>query len=126
MIAPSANRPTPLRNARWLQNRRASKGHFMARRWILGVGTGHCGLELLPEILGQQPATRFTFMEPPRLRWDRLPGGPGLLARFARWRESTIEPVVGDAAPFYLPYVEEALRNESALRVIYLERPVDE
>ena len=56
----------------------------MARRWILGVGTGHCGLELLPEILGPQPQTLFTLMESPRLRWDRLPGGPGLPARFAR------------------------------------------
>jgi hypothetical protein len=98
----------------------------MARRWILGVGTGHCGLELLPEILGQQPETRFALMEPPRLRWDRLPGGPGLLERFARWRESTSEAVVGDAAPFNLPYVEEALRKESALKVVCLERPEDE
>lgn len=98
----------------------------MTQRWILGVGTGHCGLELLPEILGQQPGTRFTLMEAPRLRWDRLPGGPGLLERIARWRGATTESVVGDAAPFYLPYVEEALRNESALKVVCLELPADE
>ena len=61
----------------------------MARRWILGVGTGHCGLELLPEILGKQPGPRFTLMDGPRLRWDRFPGGPGLFERIARWRGTT-------------------------------------
>lgn len=97
----------------------------MLRRWLLGVGTGHCGLETLPEILGQQPGTRFTLLDVPRLPWQRH-GAPGLIDRLARWRQRTIEPVVGDAAPFYLPYIEEALKNEPALRVICLERPADE
>lgn len=65
-------------------------------------------------------------MEPPRLRWDRLPGGPGLLERFARWRDTTTDPVVGDAAPFYLPYIAEVLRAESALKVVCLECSADE
>ncbi len=118
-----------LRSSQAGKPREGSSGNrrgFMAQRWILGVGTGHCGLELLPEIVGKQPGTRFTLMEGPRLRWDRLPGDPGLLERIARWRGTTTEPVVGDVASYYLPYVEEALRKEPALKVVCLELPANE
>lgn len=93
---------------------------------VLGIGAGQCGLNLLAEILGQQPSSRITLEQRPLLSWKQLPGRPGIKERLARWAKQYQEHLVGDVAPFYLPYVEEAIGACPEIKVVCLERPRDE
>lgn len=94
----------------------------MSQRIILGIGAGHCGLGLLAAILAAQKSARVTSAQVPMLPWIPRPGGTGLRERFARWK-ATGAAIVGDVAPFYLPYVEEAIAVEPGIRIVCLERP---
>src|SRR5262245_59712922 len=87
-------------------------------RTVLIVGTGRCGLLSLAELLNRQPDTHVSAAESPLLPW-RCPE-PGRLARMRRSRK---DAVIGDAAPFYLPYLEVALADDPNLLVVALSRP---
>ncbi|MCX7424709.1 MAG: hypothetical protein NTW96_03630 [Planctomycetia bacterium] len=98
----------------------------MNRQIVLGMGAGQCGTGLLAEILNQQPCARVTHQEPPLLPWtpDGRTGGIG--ERLRRMLDARQEPVVGDVASFYLPYVEEAVALEPSIRIVCLTRPREE
>ncbi|MDR3637290.1 MAG: hypothetical protein P4L84_26025 [Isosphaeraceae bacterium] len=93
---------------------------------ILVVGTGRCGLLSMVHLLNRQPDTRVSHQEPPRLPWVQPPGRQLMRERFLRMRKQRNSPRVGDAAHFYLPYLEEAIAAEPNLRVIGLKRPCEE
>lgn len=95
----------------------------MTQKVILGLGAGQCGFGLLTEILKKQPGTKMTFEQWPVLPWVRRPTLPGIRERLLRWKESVAEPIVGDVAAFYLPYVDEAIQYDDSIRLVCLKRP---
>jgi hypothetical protein len=98
----------------------------MPRRIVLGIGTGHCGFELLVEILNRQPGTRVTCEEAPWLAWHGEPGAPSLPERLQRLLRDRPEAVTGDVASFYLPHLEQTLAKFPDLRVIGLRAPCEQ
>lgn len=97
----------------------------MTQQVILGMGAGQCGLNLLAEILGKQPAARITLEQAPLLSWESRSDRPGIRERIIRWK--TVDAsIIGDVASFYLPYVEEAIAIEPGIRIVCLKRPKDE
>lgn len=98
----------------------------MARQLILGLGAGQCGLELLAEILEQQPSTRVVLQQPPLLPWGGTVGASGFHDRLRRLLTTTRERFLGDVASFHLPYVEQAVSFDPTIRMVCLKRPVDE
>jgi hypothetical protein len=94
----------------------------MPRQFILGMGAGQCGMNLLTEILQKQADTRITYEQWPVLPWLRKPGLPGIRERLARWNDTSSESIVGDVAAFYLPYVEEAIECNDSIRLVCLKR----
>ncbi len=98
----------------------------MKRQIVLGMGAGQCGLEQLAQILGRQQSAHVSLHQPPLLPWEHHPGRPGIEGRIARWKSMFREGLIGDVAPFYLPYVEAAIESEPGLRIICLRRPQDE
>ncbi len=93
---------------------------------VLGMGTGRCGLHILADLLDHQPGVRATASEPPLLPWRPISVAPGIAERFRRLRRTRKVPIVADAAPFYLPYIEQAIALEPGIRIIGLERPREE
>jgi hypothetical protein len=90
---------------------------------ILVIGTGRCGLRSLVELFNRQQDVHVTVAVPPSLVWTE-PVDHGLFAsRLRRLREAGQARLVGDAAHFYLPYIEAAIEVEPGIRVICLERP---
>jgi hypothetical protein len=104
----------------------AFRGRVMNRQIILGMGVGQCGTGILAEILNQQVGANVTHQEPPFLSWipDRRTGG--MDERLKRILANRREPIVGDVASFYLPYVEDIFRLEPNVRIICLKRPREE
>jgi hypothetical protein len=98
----------------------------MHRQLILGLGTGQCGTELLAQILDQQPNTQVSYEQPPFLRWQPRPRGPGLRQKLERMLATRRARFVGDVANYHLPYVEEALSAFPDIRLICLSRPREE
>jgi hypothetical protein len=99
----------------------------MLNRWLLIVDPGRCGLVSLLDLLNRQPATKVSLEEPPLLAWQRPPHGDRIMPeRFARWRRHCGPGVLGDAASFYLPYLDDALAAEADVRIIGLRRPREE
>lgn len=98
----------------------------MVRQLILGLGAGQCGLELLAEILEQQPATRVVLQQPPLAPWTGTVGASGFRDRLSRLLATTRERFIGDVASFHLPYVEQAVAFDPTIRMVCLKRPVDE
>lgn len=98
----------------------------MSRRIVLGVGTGRCGTTSLARLLNGQADCHVTHEEWPLLAWDEPQPEKRILARLERWESERDSPIMGDAASFYLPYVEAALESGSDVRVIGLRRDRDE
>ncbi len=98
----------------------------MDNRLLLVVGSGRCGLLSLVHVLSRQPGAKVSFEEPPLLPWKADDRAHLLRERFARWRRTRGDGVLGDAASFYLPYLEDALAVEPDLRVVGLKRPREE
>ncbi len=98
----------------------------MDNRLLLIVGSGRCGLHSLVNVLNRQPGAKVSFEEPPLLPWKAGDPGRLLRERFARWCRNRGEGVLGDAASFYLPYLEDALAAEPDIRVVGLKRPREE
>lgn len=99
----------------------------MSQRFILGIGSGRCGTLSLAHVFDAQPGTRAMHENPPLLPWIPAPGRPVMEQRFVRWRRKWKDAeVVADVASFYLPYLEDALRQEPELRVVCLKRPREE
>jgi len=98
----------------------------MKRQIILGMGAGQCGTGLLAQILDKQPHTNVTHEQPPLLPWANEPGAPGIIERLRRILDTRNERFVGDVAPFYLPYVPEAVEFDRNIRIICLKRPREE
>ena len=98
----------------------------MNRQIILGMGAGQCGSLLLSQILNKQPHARVTHEQLPLLPWERRPNAPGIRERLDRIVSTSNERLVGDVASFYLPYAEEAIRCDPAIRIICLKRPEHE
>ncbi|MBC7078735.1 MAG: class I SAM-dependent methyltransferase, partial [Synergistales bacterium] len=99
---------------------------FMQQRIVLGMGSGRCGTLSLARVLSQQLGVIVSHEEPPLLPWRREPGDRVIRERFARWRCSRRAEIVGDVASFYLPYVEDAIALEPAIRIVCLKRPREE
>lgn len=96
-------------------------------RMLLVVGTGRCGLVSLVSLLNQQPSTKVTLEDPPLLPWKLTPdSGRVVRERLARLRRASDARVVGDAAAFYLPWLEDALAADPGLHVLTLRRPREE
>jgi hypothetical protein len=93
---------------------------------ILVVGSGRCGLTSLTNVLSRQPGTRTTLEEPPLLPWKRTPGDRLMRERLARFRNSRDAEFIADTAAFYLPYLEDAIAADPAVRIIGLKRPREE
>lgn len=83
-------------------------------------------MNLLADILAQQPSSRVTLEQRPLLPWVQLPGRPGIKERLDRWAERYDESLVGDVATFYLPYVEQAIATQPNIRIVCLQRPMEE
>lgn len=98
----------------------------MSQQLIFGLGTGHCGLELLTEILGKQPAANFTFQQFPLLSWKVPQERPFLRQRIERLLATRSQRVIGDVASSYLPYVEVAWDIDPTIRFVCLHRPEQE
>jgi hypothetical protein len=98
----------------------------MAQSIILGIGTGRCGMASLARVLNQQPDAQCSYDEPPLLPWDHDDGPQILRARFARFRQHGTARLLGDAAHFYLPYIEDAIAAEPDIRIVCLKRPREE
>jgi hypothetical protein len=124
----------------------------MKQSIVLCIGTGRCGLASLAKILNQQPDAVCSFDEPPLLPWTcrdtpsplapfpkgegtddttRLLKGEGsrtwvIRERFARFRLHGKGRILGDAASFYLPYIDEAIAAEPEIRIVCLKRPREE
>jgi hypothetical protein len=96
---------------------------MLNNRTVLIVGSGRCGLASLAEVLNRQPGTKVSVAEPPLLPWKRTPGERLIPERLARLRRARGAGIVGDAASFYLPYLEDALAEGPELRVVGLRRP---
>ena len=92
-------------------------------RMILVTGSGCCGLVSLLSLLNRQPGTRLTLGEPPLLPWDRAPGDRAIRGRLARLRRTRDAQVIGEAAAFLLPYLEDAVAADPDVRVLALSRP---
>ncbi len=98
----------------------------MKPRIVLGMGTGHCGLDLLADILARQSGSRVTFEQQPLLPWTPRSDRPGLVERFQRWRAAEGTDLIGDVAWSYLLYAEKAIAIEPDVRLVCLECPKDE
>jgi hypothetical protein len=92
---------------------------------VLGIGTGRCGLRALVDLFDRQPGVRAHVAEPPLLPW-RAPDDARIGERLRRLRRTREASIVADVAPFYLPYLEQAIALEPGIRVICLERPCEE
>jgi hypothetical protein len=93
---------------------------------ILVVGAGRCGLLSMVHLLNQQPGVAMSLREPPILPWRPPASGCDLDARFRRMQRDRRRPLVGDAAPYYLNYLESILSQNPAVRVLGLTRPIHE
>lgn len=98
----------------------------MNQHIILGIGSGRCGTLSLAQVLNRQPGLQVSHEEQPRLPWKKLPGERVIRERFARMRRDREGRVLGDVASFYLPYVEDAIAAEPAIRIVGLKRPREE
>jgi hypothetical protein len=98
----------------------------MKQSIILGIGTGRCGIGSLAKVLNQQKDAQCAFEDPPLLPWSRS-DDPGMIQRrFARFRRFGTAKLLGDAASFYLPYLEDVIAAEPDVRIICLKRPLEE
>jgi hypothetical protein len=97
----------------------------MTSQIVLGLGAGHCGLNLLANILDRQNSSRVTMEQPPLLPWQPRSNGPGIEERIQRWKSDEFL-MTGDVAAFYLPYVKAAFAAEPTLRMVCLKRPREE
>lgn len=95
-------------------------------RHVLVVGPGRCGLVSMTDLLNRQPGTRVSLEDPPLLPWARDPQFSPIAARLARLDRARRAAVVGDAAAFYLPYLDDAVAADPGVRVIGLRRPREE
>lgn len=98
----------------------------MSARIVLGVGTGRCGTTSLARLLDGQENCRVTHEEWPLLPWDDRQPRERILARLDRWESERNAEIVGDAASFYLPYLEAVLECGRDVRVIGMRRDRDE
>ncbi len=98
----------------------------MAGGVILCVGAGRCGLMSMVHVLNQQPDVGASLREPPILPWARGAASTVIADRIRRMRKSRPMPWVADAAPFYLPYLEDAIAAEPGVRIVGLRRSCDE
>ena len=98
----------------------------MNQHIILGVGTGFCGSRSLARVLNQQPAFQVSVNDARLLPWKRPAGVAVLPERLARWRKQRDGQVLGDVGSSYLPYVEELVALEPAVRIVCLKRPREE
>jgi hypothetical protein len=98
----------------------------MRQSIILGIGAGRSGGASLAKVLGQQRDSLCSHLEPPLLPWKNGNGRQLLEERFARFRQHGQAHFLGDVAPFYLPYVEDAIATEPDIRIICLKRPREE
>ena len=99
---------------------------LMTQSIILGIGAGRCGLRSLTTLLNQQPEVQASYRELPFLTWRVGDGEPIIKARFARFRNTGRGRILGDVAPFYLPYLEIAIAAEPAIRIVCLRRSREE
>jgi hypothetical protein len=98
----------------------------MKQSIILGIGAGRCGGFSLSKVLGQQPDTVCSHVEPPLLPWNHADRRRAIAERFARFRLHGKARLLGDVASFYLPYLEEAIAAEPDIRIVCLKRPREE
>ena len=98
----------------------------MDQRLVLVIGSGRCGTHAVAQLLSRQPDANVTHEQPPLLPWKPYSSTAVIRVRLARMRRERPQQLIGDAASFYLPYLEEAMGAEPDLRVICLKRPCED
>lgn len=97
----------------------------MRQQVVLGIGSGRCGTLSLAQLLDAQPIAEVTHERRPLLPWSCGDRETLVSERIATFRRNSAD-IVGDIASFYLPYVEEFIRQEPSIRVVVLQRDCEE
>jgi len=97
---------------------------------VIGMGSGRCGTKSLAKLLDLQENAQVTHEYGEPLHWDLNQLHWQLWEdRLEKWRKDPSR-IDGDVASWYLPYIEEMLREEIAWpiepKVIVLKRDKDE
>ena len=92
---------------------------------VLGIGSGRCGTLSLAKLLNSQPNSHVTHERRPLLPWSSDCRERLVAERVASLRGNS-SYLVGDVASFYLPYVEELIRQVPDIRIIALKRDCEE
>jgi len=92
---------------------------------VFGLGSGRCGTQSLAGWLDRQEGARvFLAVHGPAIPWE---GGCRAIDEVIRGFLSTPGArLIGDAAPYYLPYVEHILAAHPHVRFICLKRDREE
>jgi hypothetical protein len=80
----------------------------------------------MTDLLNRQSGTRVTQEDPPLLPWKRQMQFHPMKDRFIRLDRSRRATVIGDAAAFYLPYLDDVVAADPEISVIGLKRPREE
>lgn len=89
------------------------------KRLILVIGSGRCGTQSLARVVDQQPSAAFTHEKAPLLPWEvdfEL-----LHAKIDSFLERRAA-IVGDAAFYYLPYIDQVLNHWPSTKIVCLKR----
>ena len=92
----------------------------MAKRLIIGLGTGHCGTRSLAKLLALQENCLGLHEFPPPVA---IGSRPQLIQERMDLFKLQKEDVVADVAFWYLPFVEEIMEYFHDVLFICLERP---
>ena len=92
---------------------------------VLGIGCGRCGSLSLAKLLNSQPGFDVTHESRPLLPWRADHDESVVKAKIGRLLTRDAG-CIGDIASYYLPYVEQFLREAPHTRVICLWRDCEE
>jgi len=116
---------------RYLELREADRpglfvnGANLPGRLVLGIGTGRSGSTSFTKLLSLQPGTYASHEHPPHLPW--IPDQERFRFHVRRFGMLlSMLPCVADASHWWLPYLEDLLREFPDTRVVSLKRDRDE
>lgn len=90
----------------------------MPEIYLVGLGTGRCGTHSLAHLLSSQIGVDCVHERPPSLSW-RGEIDPGKQFRWARLSPARIYADIGF---YYLPYIEQLMREFPQMRFLCLKR----
>lgn len=98
---------------------------IVQQQLVLGIGSGRCGTLSLARLLDAQPAAVVTHERRPLMPWSSSDSQSLVSERIASFRRNTAD-IVGDVASYYLPYIEESIRQVPSIRIVALKRDCEE